>query len=1330
MAAYREWSPPQQFDEYRLVQPLGHGGMGHVFLAYDTLLDRMVAVKFISAIEPNSEARERFLIEARAAARLQHPNVAAVYRVGELDRRPYIISEFIRGTTLDKLELPVPWKRALELGVFLARGLAAAHRHGVLHRDIKPSNAILAEDGGVKLVDFGLAKLTDDFAPSSGGGAPSVPSRVQKPRPSPSHTTLTSASASGESRGDLETRRYIAPDEIMNVDHTLQSAREEDEPELIEIRPENVNQTLQSVVDPSAPKQPKTSVPDIAIVGDSLTRVGDVMGTPYYMAPEVWRGEPGSRRSDVYALGVVLYELCAGFPPHREVRVKDLRRVRSESPAPPLADVAPQVDPRFATVVDRCLERDPSERYGSADELLEALEQLVPSAGDAEIPEGNPYRGLHSFEAEHRALFFGRGSEIRALIERLRSEPFVLVAGDSGTGKSSLCRAGVLPLVEDGAIQEGRTWSVLRLVPGRRPIAGLAAALSPILHNREEEKLIEQITSEPDQVCRDLRKRLVAKLGLVIFIDQLEELLTLSSWEDATTAAAFFGRLAAGLHGVRLLATVRGDFLTRLARLPGFANDLTRALYLLRPMSPDHIREAIVGPAHATGVRFESEKLVETLVTSTARTEGALPLLQFALAELWEARDKAKQIITQSALSAVGGVEGALARHADGVLAGLLPNQRTAARRILMRLVTAEGARTRRTEEELVVGDAAASAALEALVRGRLLAAREVEGATAYEIAHEALLHGWTTLREWLDAQAESRAVRQRLEAAAAEWDRLGRAREALWSARQLGEATSVRVDELKPVEAEFLRASRRAVRTARFVRNAMIIAVPLLVGLLYAGIQFQAKRELDRRIAQHVVRGNALLEQARSKNREGEGRRKAALARFDALDQSGGEAEWAGARALVAETERAYARASQEFESALVLDSSRPETRSSFANILYERALLAELDHRVAQRDELLERLALYDEQGERLARFNAPAKISVTTKPVHAKVLVERYVSDQGRIRTEKVQALDAAPSGSLTLPPGSYVLTLTAPERFEVRYPVTLARAEDLAVTLDLPRAADIPAGFIYVPPGRFMFGSATDDRVRAFLSTVPIHQVKTDAYLIARNETTYADWIDYLSAIPVEKRLAYRSKFTGIRGSVELAQLPNSQWQLTIQPTVEAYTAKTGQLIEYKGRTRRVTQDWLRFPVSYLSIPDVEGYLDWLRFSGRVPGARLCTEYEWERAARGADAREYPHGDRLQPDDANYDRTYGLDTLAFGPDEVGSHETSRSPFGLDDMTGNVFEWTRSVLVPNGVLARGGSFYFDETSNRSTNRIVIEPTVRDINAGLRVCTSWESR
>ena len=105
--------------------------------------------------------REQFLNEARAAARLQHPNVVSVYRVGEIDGHPYIISEFVRGQNLDRIKLPMPWNRALELGIGLARGLAAAHRRGVLHRDIKPGNVILANEGQIKILDFGLAKFIE-----------------------------------------------------------------------------------------------------------------------------------------------------------------------------------------------------------------------------------------------------------------------------------------------------------------------------------------------------------------------------------------------------------------------------------------------------------------------------------------------------------------------------------------------------------------------------------------------------------------------------------------------------------------------------------------------------------------------------------------------------------------------------------------------------------------------------------------------------------------------------------------------------------------------------------------------------------------------------------------------------------------------------------------------------------------------------------------------------------------------------------------------------------------------------------------------------------------
>src|SRR5262245_28370240 len=140
-----EWSPPRELDEYHLVKLLGRGAMGAVYLAHDQLLNRPVAVKFVpGATDP--AVRARVFEEARAIARLQHPNVVAIYRVAEVAGHPYLVSEYVRGKPLDELARPVPWKELLPLAIDLARGLAAAHRSGVLHRDVKPANAIVTEE--------------------------------------------------------------------------------------------------------------------------------------------------------------------------------------------------------------------------------------------------------------------------------------------------------------------------------------------------------------------------------------------------------------------------------------------------------------------------------------------------------------------------------------------------------------------------------------------------------------------------------------------------------------------------------------------------------------------------------------------------------------------------------------------------------------------------------------------------------------------------------------------------------------------------------------------------------------------------------------------------------------------------------------------------------------------------------------------------------------------------------------------------------------------------------------------------------------------------------
>jgi formylglycine-generating enzyme required for sulfatase activity len=140
-----------------------------------------------------------------------------------------------------------------------------------------------------------------------------------------------------------------------------------------------------------------------------------------------------------------------------------------------------------------------------------------------------------------------------------------------------------------------------------------------------------------------------------------------------------------------------------------------------------------------------------------------------------------------------------------------------------------------------------------------------------------------------------------------------------------------------------------------------------------------------------------------------------------------------------------------------------------------------------------------------------------------------------------------------------------------------------------------------------------------------------------------------------------------------------------------------------------------------PVTGISYQDAQAYAAWR--AKQLRGARLCSEAEWERAARGADDRLYPHGDLLSADDANHDATYGRHPLGFGPDEVGQHPTTKSPFGVDDLAGNVWELVRGA-APGAVVLRGGAWYQEALVALSTNRQFAEPTLRGILIGFRLC------
>ena len=1229
---------PTRIDEYVVLQPLGQGAMGQVFLAHDTLLDRDVALKFLAEIEPDQASRERFQIEARAIARLQHPNVVTIHRVAAHGGMPYLVSERILGESLDRWQKPIPWQRVLRIGIGLSRGLAAAHRRGVLHRDIKPSNIMMSEEGEAKLLDFGLAKLLD-------------------------------ASVEG----------------------------------------------------------PVSASPgDAALRTLARTHAGTRVGTPLYMAPEIWRGEEATKRADVYSLGVVLFELCIGRVPRTQVpkaALTEETEIGKEAEARGL-----EIDADLAAIIDRCLRHDPGARFPSADLLREALESVAPAPHSAQIPPGSPYRGLQSIDAEHAALFFGRGAEVRAVLDRLRGQRFVLIAADSGVGKSSLCRAGVLPAVERGLIADGHHYAVTRLVLGAHPLQALASALAGLSAPAQEESaVLARLREDPAGVARALRSSQNAQRTL-LFIDQLEELFILADPEEIADTAECLATLL--LHGgdLRLLATLRSDFLTRMAALPSLGEEVAQALYLLRPLSSEGVHDAIVGPARSKGFRFETEEMIRKLTTATTRAPGGLPLLAFTLDALWELRDKSQRLIPEAALAQLGGVTGALANHADSVLLRMTPGQRQHARSIFQSLVSAEGTRLQRSEEALLRrtnGDRDAAQALRLLVRSRLLIARtDEQGAgSAYEVAHEALITGWQTLRSWLIHDADRRALIDRLAAAAREWGRMGRTAEGLWGTRQLAETADLKTPELTPADAQFLAMSRRRAGRTRALRVLAGISVPAVLGIAYGGAWIEQRQARTARVAQQLTEARRARASAETEFQILERLRTHALPLYRQGQRAKGDAAWQQALTHAEQADERFAQAGQALEKALMIDAERPDVRGLLADVLYQQVLIAERTYQNRLRAQLLPRLAIHDKGSGRLARLHAPGQVSVRSEP-RSTVVLEAYSSDPAR-QLRVLQPGAPTPLELPSLPPGSYRLSLSAPGRAAVRYPFVVERGEKLELDIRLPESAAVPPGFVYVPAGRFLFGSAAEETQRKrWFSTAPLHTESLGAFFIARYETTFREWLEFLRAQPVAARASYLLQTGTPHGAQGLRQRADGRFDLTLKPSSAVYTATEGEKIVYPGRSRRQQQDWLRFPVTGVTAAQASAYAAWLGGSGKVPGARLCTDFEWERAARGADDREYPHADRMEPDDANFDETYDKEPRSFGPDEVGSHPASRSPFDVEDLIGNAFEWVTSPMAAHGFAIRGGSYYYGHLTGRIPNRTEPELSMQNPTQGLRIC------
>ncbi len=497
-------------------------------------------------------------------------------------------------------------------------------------------------------------------------------------------------------------------------------------------------------------------------------------------------------------------------------------------------------------------------RFATIDDH-EALRRLIGAIrgddGDDVLPDDLgicPYRGLEPFETEHAPFFFGRDRLVDDLVDAVAAFPFLAVLGPSGSGKSSVVKAGLIPRLRAGALPGSETWPVLVLRPGAAPLDALAAQLNQALpvpdfslvpRFRTDPALLRTVVrSLPAIAERDDRR-------LLLVVDQFEELYTVC--RDRADADAFVAQLvdAATAPGSRtvVVLTMRVDFYRRLYDHPALIELVAAHQVPVSEVNEEETRAIILEPAVRAGLLFD-DGLVDTIVDDLAGEHDALPLLEHTLLRLWERREG--RCLTLAAYQEIGGLKGSIAQRADEVLGSMSPGEQEIARRILLRMVR-PGEGTEDTRQSVRVTDlpGADAAVLDRLVEARLVSSDEDPGeGRTVDVAHEALIRGWPRLRQWIDASRDALRHHAQLTERTQEWHEV-RDNGLLLRGSRLRDAVALRDDpaiELSPLELAFIARSLRARRTSRGLQIAGVALLAVLTVVASAGLVV-ARRAEDR---------------------------------------------------------------------------------------------------------------------------------------------------------------------------------------------------------------------------------------------------------------------------------------------------------------------------------------------------------------------------------------------------------------------------------------------------------------------------------------------------
>lgn len=753
---------------YELRDRIGAGGFGAVYKAFQSTVGREVAIKIILPHFSNHpDFIRRFEVEAHLVARLEHLHIVPLYDYWRDRDGAYLVMRWLRGGSLGDIlqNGPIELETSVLLIDQITSALSAAHRNNIIHRDLKPGNILLDEDDNAYLADFGIAK-----------------------------------------------------------DLTIQQG---------------------------------------------ITEIDSIVGSPDYLAPEQARSESVTPQTDIYSLGIVLFEMLAGKHPFIEVSTVERLYKHLNAPLPEITTLPVNVADEVNAVIQKATAKDPGNRFADALELAAALRQaahiseresivetltqreheilhlIVEGHTNKEIADKlvitvmtvkwyvtqiyrklgvrsrvqaivrarelnliatrdpsdethiltnvaipapdevylqNPYKGLRAFQASDFQDFFGREKVIEKLVKRLGDDTahvrFLAIVGPSGSGKSSLVKAGLIPALWRGDVSGSEKWFVVEMLPGNTPLDELEIALTRIAANQAG-NLAEQLRRDKRGLLRTAGLILPDDGSeLVLVIDQFEEVFTLVEDEDERTH--FLDLLHTAVvetrSRVRVIITLRADFYDRPLHYPHFGELVRSRMETILPMSADELERAITRPAERIGVTFEPG-LVASIVAEVNYQPGALPLLQYALTELFEQRQG--RLLTHEAYHAIGKTIGALAKRADEIYTGLNAEGREAVRQMFLRLVTlgegTEDTRRRVSRSELmaITNDPDLMEELiDTFAAYRLLTLDNDPDTRSptVELAHEALLREWEQLRSWLNDSREEIRIQRQIASMAHDW--------------------------------------------------------------------------------------------------------------------------------------------------------------------------------------------------------------------------------------------------------------------------------------------------------------------------------------------------------------------------------------------------------------------------------------------------------------------------------------------------------------------------------------------------------------------------------